>query len=191
MTTSVGEVCAGYGGLGMGLGMVVPTRVAWVADVEPGPCRLLAHRFPGVPNLGDVTTVDWGRVEPVDVLCGGTPCQDVSSVGLRAGMGPGTRSGLWEAMARAVEIIRPGAVVWENVAGVRSASAWSRSVSGHGGVGSGGGRVGDRPRLRALGRVVAKTGPPGIGAQARTTPCGSTYDGGGHPARAGTTGHIR
>lgn len=162
---SVGEVCAGYGGLGMGLGMVVPTRVAWVADVEPGPRRLLAHRFPGVPNLGDVTTVDWGRVEPVDVLCGGTPCQDVSSVGLRAGMGPGTRSGLWEAMARAVEIIRPGAVVWENVAGVRSASAWSRSVSGHGGVGSGGGRVGDRPRLRALGRVVGDLAGLGYDAQ--------------------------
>ena len=58
---SVGEVCAGYGGLGMGLGMVVPTRVAWVADVEPGPRRLLAHRFPGVPNLGDITRIDWAR----------------------------------------------------------------------------------------------------------------------------------
>ena len=39
-----------------------------MADIEPGPRAVLAHRFPGVPNVGDITSVDWGRVEPVDVI---------------------------------------------------------------------------------------------------------------------------
>ena len=101
MTTTLGEVCAGYGGIGLGLGMLGETRTVWVADIEPGPRRVLAHRVPDAPNLGDITSVDWGRVEPVDVIAGGTPCQDMSTAGLRAGMRVGTRSGLWSSMLAA------------------------------------------------------------------------------------------
>ena len=82
----VGEVCAGYGGLSLAISRVADARTAWVADPEPGPRTVLAQRFPLAPNLGDITAVDWGSVEPVDVIAGGTPCQDLSTAGARAGM---------------------------------------------------------------------------------------------------------
>ena len=107
-TYSMGSLFTGYGGLDMGVADALgPARLAWVCDVGPGPCRLLAARHPGVPNLGDITEIDWGGVEPVDVLVGGSPCQDLSLAGGRAGMRPGTQSGLWESMMRGiVDLVR-------------------------------------------------------------------------------------
>ena len=77
----IAELCAGYGGLSMAVEQVLGGELAWVADNDPGASAILAHRFPGVPNLGDITTVDWAAVEPVDVLTAGFPCQDVSCAG--------------------------------------------------------------------------------------------------------------
>ncbi|WP_366077738.1 DNA cytosine methyltransferase, partial [uncultured Aeromicrobium sp.] len=54
---------------------------------------MFAHHWPDAPNLGDISNIDWTGVPPVDVLCGGFPCQDVSTVGKGAGLAPGTRSG--------------------------------------------------------------------------------------------------
>lgn len=150
MTLKLGEICAGYGGLGLGLGLLADVDTRWVADVDTGPSRILARHWPDAPNLGDITRIDWTAIEPVDVIAGGTPCQDLSNAGHRAGMRPGTRSGIWEAMAHAIEEIKPHVVVWENVAGARSAAAYSRLESGSGRLGGGA----DRPVLRALGRVV-------------------------------------
>lgn len=150
MTIKLGEICAGYGGLGLGLGLLADVDTRWVADVDAGPSRILARHWPDAPNLGDITRIDWTAVEPVDVIAGGTPCQDLSNAGHRAGMRPGTRSGIWEAMAHAIKEIAPNVVVWENVAGARSAAAYSRLESGSGCLGGGA----DRPVLRALGRVV-------------------------------------
>lgn len=150
MTLKLGEICAGYGGLGLGLGLLADVDTRWVADVDTGPSRILARHWPDSPNLGDITRIDWATIEPVDVIAGGTPCQDLSNAGHRAGMRPGTRSGIWEAMAHAIEEIKPHVVVWENVAGARSAAAYSRLESGAGRLGGGA----DRPVLRALGRVV-------------------------------------
>ena len=161
MSITVGEICAGYGGIGLGLGMLGETRTAWVADIEPGPRAVLAHRFPGVPNIGDITSVDWGRVEPVDVIAGGTPCQDMSTAGLRAGMRAGTRSGLWASMLAAIDAIRPHIVIWENVSGALSAPAYSKMESGPGCVG---GRSGG-PVLRAAGRVLGDLASLGYDAQ--------------------------
>ena len=129
-------------------GTDVDTR--WVADVDAGPSRILARHWPDAPNLGDITRIDWTAVEPVDVIAGGTPCQDLSNAGHRAGMRPGTRSGIWESMAHAIKEIAPNVVVWENVTGARSAAAYSRLEPGPGRLGGGA----DRPVLRALGRVV-------------------------------------
>ena len=150
--TTIGSLFTGYGGLDMGVAMAVDpdARVAWTSDVEPGPCRLAEVRWPGVPNLGDITQIDWADVEPVDIICGGSPCQDLSLAGKRAGMASGTRSGLWESMAAAVETIRPRLVVWENVLGALSARAYSP-------VESEPAMLGDRaarPALRAAGRVA-------------------------------------
>lgn len=150
--TTIGSLFTGYGGLDMGVAMALDpdARVAWTSDVEPGPCKLAAVRWPDTPKLGDITQINWDDVEPVDIICGGSPCQDLSLAGKRAGMATGTRSGLWESMAAAVETIRPRLVVWENVLGALSARAYSP-------VESEPSMLGDRaarPALRAAGRVA-------------------------------------
>lgn len=122
---TIGSLFSGYGGLDMAAEHVFDARTAWVSDIDEGACKVLAHRFPDVPNLGDITTIDWANVEPVDIITGGFPCQDVSTAGRRAGLTSGTRSGLWSEMARAVETIRPRFVVIENVRGLTSATAAS------------------------------------------------------------------
>lgn len=150
--TTIGSLFTGYGGLDMGVAMALDpdARVAWTSDVETGPCRLAEVRWPGTPNLGDITRVDWDAVEPVDIICGGSPCQDLSLAGRRAGMRAGTRSGLWAAMAAAIETIRPSLVVWENVQGALSSGAYSEVERESGLLGDGAAR----PALRAAGRVV-------------------------------------
>lgn len=112
----VGSLFSGYGGLDLALREVFSdVETAWVSDIDPGACKILAHRFPDAPNLGDITTVDWSQVEPVDVLTGGFPCQDISSSGRKAGVHSGKRSGLWVEMARAIGSLRPRLIVVENV----------------------------------------------------------------------------
>lgn len=68
---------AGYGGLELGLMQVFPEATpAWHMEIEPGPGKVLAHHYPNVPNLGDVTRVDWEEVagsQPVDVITAGYP----------------------------------------------------------------------------------------------------------------------
>lgn len=149
--TTIGSLFTGYGGLDMGVAMAVDpdARVAWTSDVEPGPCKLAQVRWPDTPNLGDITQINWADVEPVDIICGGSPCQDLSLAGKRAGMATGTRSGLWESMAAAVETIRPRLVVWENVLGALSARAYSPVESEPWMLGTGT----KGPALRAAGRV--------------------------------------
>lgn len=162
MTYTIGSLFSGYGGLDMGVQLALgPARTAWVSDIEPGPCALLAHHWPDAPNLGDITTVDWTQVEPVDVIAGGSPCQDLSTAGRRAGMKPGTRSGLWESMFHAITTIRPHLVVWENVRGALSAGAFSLIESREGRVGD----PADGPVLRALGRVLGDLASIGYDAQ--------------------------
>ena len=146
----IGELFAGYGGLGMAVKDVWPdAEVAWVSEFDKGPSKVLAHRFPDVPNLGDITKIDWTQVPPVDIITGGSPCQDLSHAGKRQGMTDGTRSNLWVAMREAIAQLRPSLVVWENVRGALSASADSAVESCAGCVGDGSGNV-----LRALGRVL-------------------------------------
>ena len=161
MTLRVGSLCAGYGGLEEGVRSVLGGTIAWQSEIDPGACKILAHRYPNVPNLGDMTVVDWSAVEPVDVLCGGTPCQDLSHAGKRAGMTEGTRSNLWVAMREAIRILRPRLVVWENVRGAYSARADSELESREGRVGDGG----DGPVLRALGRVLGDLSELGFDAE--------------------------
>lgn len=150
--TTIGSLFTGYGGLDMGVAMALDpdARVAWTSDVEKGPCKLAQVRWPDTPNLGDITKINWADVEPVDIICGGSPCQDLSLAGKRAGMATCTRSGLWESMAAAIETIRPRLVVWENVLGALSARAYSPVESEPWMLGNGAAR----PALRAAGRVA-------------------------------------
>lgn len=161
--TTIGSLFTGYGGLDMAVRMALDpdARVAWTSDVEPGPCKLAEVRWPGVPNIGDITQVDWSGVEPVDIICGGSPCQDLSLAGRRAGMASGTRSGLWEAMFTAIKTLRPRLVVWENVRGSLTSGAYSLVEQEQGLLGN----RADGPALRAAGRVVGDLASAGYDAQ--------------------------
>lgn len=126
----VGSLFSGYGGLDLAVEQVFDARTVWFSEINEPVARVFSHHWPDAPNLGDITTIDWNSVEPVDVLCGGFPCQDVSTVGKRAGLAPGTRSGLWAHMATAVEALQPEWVVIENVRGLLSAPAIRVSSEG-------------------------------------------------------------
>lgn len=147
----IGSLFSGAGGLDLALAELFPAAVtAWHAETDPAAARVLAHHWPGVPNLGDVSTVDWAAAAPVDVIAGGFPCQDVSAAGLKTGLGEGTRSGLWSHMRDAIQILRPRWVFIENVRGLLNARA-IRPVE------SGTDPVGDRDSgsvLRAAGAVL-------------------------------------
>lgn len=163
----IGSLFSGYGGLEMGVQMVLGGSTAWHVEFDPAPSRILAHHWPDVPNYVDVTAVDWSTVEPVDVLTGGFPCQDVSLAGRRAGMREGTRSGLWSHFARAIDTLRPGLVVIENVRGLLSAEAGDPHVV-TGEMEDGQGPLGDRldgPVLRALGAVLGDLADLGYDAE--------------------------
>lgn len=151
----IGSLFSGYGGLDMGVQAVLGGDVVWHSEIDPGACRILAHHWPDVPNLGDISAVDWSTVAPIDVLTGGFPCQDVSHAGRRAGLirdGEGrTRSGLWGEMLRAVDLLRPALVVAENVRGLFSARADSDVELCPWCVGE----VGAGGPMRALGAVLA------------------------------------
>lgn len=160
----IGELFAGYGGLGMAVQQVYGGDLAWYSEFDDAPSRIMAHHHPGVPNYGDVTAIDWGEIPRVDILTGGFPCQDVSVAGRRAGMTDGTRSGLWSHMAHAIDVLRPQLVVIENVGGLFSAEATSVMEShpwclGDGGTGS------DTVLLRALDAVLSTLSELGYDAE--------------------------
>lgn len=119
----VGSLFSGYGGLDLAIEHTLGAETIWFSEINKPVARIFSHHWPDAPNLGDITTIDWRDVEPVDVLCGGFPCQDVSTVGKRAGLAPGTRSGLWSYMAAAIEALQPRLVVIENVRGLLSSPA--------------------------------------------------------------------
>lgn len=158
---TIGSLCSGVGGLDLAVESFFDARVEWVAENDPDPSLVLERHWPGVMNLGDVTSVDWSLVPRVDVLTGGTPCQDLSTAGRMAGFMPGTRSNLWVAMRDAIAILRPKVVVWENVRGALHARADSKVESEPGllGVGTA------RPALRAIGRVLGDLAQLGFDAE--------------------------
>jgi len=118
MPLTIGSLCSGYGGLDQAVQAVLGGELAWVADPDPGAAKILAHHHPDVPNLGDITVTDWSRVEPVDVLTAGFPCQDISYAGRGAGIKEGTRSGIWTHVVEAARVLRPRYLFVENVSGI-------------------------------------------------------------------------
>lgn len=89
------------------------------AELDEFPSAVLAHRYPDVPNVGDVTKVDWKRYKgKCDLVVGGSPCQSFSVAGKREGLQG--ESGLMYEYIRAVREIRPAWFLWENVPGALS-----------------------------------------------------------------------
>ena len=158
----IGSLFSGYGGLDLAVTAVTGAEVVWHCEWDDAPSKILERNFPGIPNYRDVSEVDWTQVEPVDILTGGFPCQDLSLAGKRAGLKEGTRSGLWSEFANAIEIIRPRLVIIENVRGLLSATAhsdlercpWCMGDSRDG-----------EPVLRALGAVLGDLASLGYDAE--------------------------
>ena len=159
----IGSLFSGYGGLDLAVMNTTGAEMAWHCEWEDAPSAILDKHFPGVPNYRDVTKVDFTQVEPVDILTGGFPCQDLSLAGKREGLKDGTRSGLWSEFARAIETLKPRLVVIENVRGLLSATAtnpdlehcpWCMGESGDG-----------EPALRALGAVLGDLADIGYDAK--------------------------
>lgn len=158
----IGSLFSGYGGLDLGVMEVLDAEVAWHCEWEDAPSAILDAHWPDVPNYRDVSKVDWAAVEPVDILTGGFPCQDVSLAGARRGLKDGTRSGLWSEFAKAIEILKPGLVVIENVRGLLSASAADGELEQCAWC------MGDEsgePSLRALGAVLGSLADIGYDAE--------------------------
>jgi DNA (cytosine-5)-methyltransferase 1 len=114
----IGSLCSGYRGLDLAVQAIIGGHVVWDAEYDPDASKILAHHWPNTPNHGDITSVDWASVEPVEVLTAGFPCQDLSYAGRGAGIQEGNRSGLWYHVARAVGVLRPRLFVAENVAAI-------------------------------------------------------------------------
>ena len=107
----------------------------WASEIEPFPMRVTKLRFPDMIHVGDITKLDGAKLPPVDVICGGSPCQDLSVAGLRKGLA-GERSGLFMDQVRIVkemraenerrgisdDLVRPRYLVWENVPGAFSSA---------------------------------------------------------------------
>lgn len=115
---TVGSLFDGIFGGGLGAeraGM----RVLWRSEIDPSCNQLMADRRPEIPNLGDVNHVGKGNADPVNIIIGGFPCQDLSIAGKRAGLA-GERSGLWFEFHRILSEMLPEWVVIENVPGLLS-----------------------------------------------------------------------
>lgn len=126
----IGSLFSGYGGLDLAVEHAFNAETVWFSELKELVAAVFSNHWPGVPNLGDITTINWHEVEPVDILIGGFPCQDVSTVGKRAGLAPGTRSGLWAHMAEAIDALQPEWVVIENVRGLLSSPATRTPAEG-------------------------------------------------------------
>jgi DNA (cytosine-5)-methyltransferase 1 len=115
------ELFAGAGGLSMGLEAAGMVPVAH-AEIEPHARAVLRHHWPNTPLHGDVTQVDWTQYAgQVDLVAAGSPCQDLSVAGKRAGLA-GARSGLFYELVRAWDEMGATYCLWENVDGARSSN---------------------------------------------------------------------
>lgn len=89
----------------------------WQVEIDPWCRRVLAKQWPAVRRWGDVRTWPQHDTEPVDLICGGFPCQDISNAGKRKGI-TGERSGLWKEFARILRVVRPRYALIENVSAI-------------------------------------------------------------------------
>lgn len=124
---TLGSLFDGSGGFPLGAILCGITPV-WAAEVEPYPIKVTKTRIPFMKHLGNVTDIDGAKIEPVDIITFGSPCQDLSISGKREGL-QGNRSGLFHEAMRIVKEMRiatngekPRYIVWENVTGAFSSN---------------------------------------------------------------------
>jgi len=114
MTLTVGSLFSGIGGIDLGLERAGMT-VRWHSEIDPYACQVLKKHWPDIPNLGDITRVDWKEVPYVDVIAGGYPCQPFSLAGKRNGENDPRH--LWPFFRDAISVLRPRYALLENVRG--------------------------------------------------------------------------
>lgn len=114
MTLRIGSLFSGIGGLELGIERAGLGDVVWQVEKDEWCRGVLATHWPGAERFDDVCTVGATTLAPVDVICGGFPCQDVSGAGKGAGLS-GARSGLWYEYRRIIGELQPAACVVENV----------------------------------------------------------------------------
>lgn len=110
-----GSLFSGIGGLDLGLERA-GWRCAWQVENDKYCRRILQKHWPGVPKYGDIRAIDFDRLERVDLIAGGFPCQPVSNAGKR--LAQNDERWLWPEFARAVRTLRPRLVLVENVPGL-------------------------------------------------------------------------
>lgn len=132
---TMGSLFDGIGGFPLAAARV-GIKAVWSSEIEPFPLAVTARRFPSMVNKGDITRLNGKLLFPVDIICGGSPCQDLSVAGARAGLA-GARSGLFMEQIRIIKEmrsaerergrtgtqIRPRFMLWENVPGAFSSGA--------------------------------------------------------------------
>ncbi|HFI0093588.1 TPA: DNA (cytosine-5-)-methyltransferase [Streptococcus suis] len=124
---TLGSLFDGSGGFPLG-GLISGITPVWASEIEPFPIRVTTKRLPFIKHYGDISTMDGSKIEPVDIITFGSPCQDLSIAGKRDGL-DGKRSGLFYEAIRIVKEMRcatdgkkPRYIVWENVLGAFSSN---------------------------------------------------------------------
>ena len=124
---TLGSLFDGSGGFPLG-GLLSGITPVWASEIEPFPIRVSTKRLPFMKHYGDVSRMDGGKIEPVDIITFGSPCQDMSIAGRREGL-DGSRSSLFYEAVRIVKEMRcatdgryPRYIVWENVPGAFSSN---------------------------------------------------------------------
>ena len=115
-----GSLFSGIGGIDLGMDMA-GFECAWQVEIDDYCRQILDKHWPGVPRYKDIYEVKGAEIEPVDILCGGFPCQPVSVAGKRGGVDD--ERWLWDEFYRLICEIRPRWVVAENVTGLFSANS--------------------------------------------------------------------
>ena len=121
----LGSLFDGSGGFPLG-GIIAGITPVWSSEIEPFPIRVTEKRLPQMKHYGDVSKISGADLEPVDIITFGSPCQDMSVAGRRAGL-DGARSGLFFQAVRIIKEMRakyqkPRFIVWENVRGALSSA---------------------------------------------------------------------
>ncbi|TDT71541.1 DNA (cytosine-5)-methyltransferase 1 [Hypnocyclicus thermotrophus] len=124
---TLGSLFDGSGGFPLG-GLISGITPVWASEIEPFPIRVTTKRLPFIKHYGDVSKLDGAKIEPVDIITFGSPCQDMSVAGKRKGLN-GNRSSLFYEAIRIIKEMRcatngkyPRYIVWENVPGAFSSN---------------------------------------------------------------------
>ena len=126
-TLTLGSLFDGSGGFPLG-GLLAGITPVWASEIEPFPIRVTTKRLPFMKHYGNISAMDGGRIEPVDIITFGSPCQDMSVAGRRDGL-DGKRSSLFYEAVRIIKEMRcatdgkyPRWICWENVPGAFSSN---------------------------------------------------------------------